>query len=491
MKDLWSLFRLAVVVVWIGLVATLIRRGDERPLPMPGAAAGVLPAAPSLDSEWMGLYLNNKKIGYSRQTFRKLGTGYRFEQFSLMRVSVMNVTQNVRVTVDGETGPDFALRTFSASLTSGVGDFTAQGHVEGKELVVAMRMGKEQSTQRLPLDEPIYLPASARRSLAGAMVEPGRGRTMRVFDPSTMTHQPMTVVVEGREEIPLRGGGKANAWRVREEFRGVTNTVWFDEQGRVLREAGPLNMVAQRESADEAVSVGWDSEVAFDLTAAVAIHVKGEVTKPREAERLELRLNGIPDFPVPEDARQHRVGAILTVEREEIDAAGSYTLPYAGQEWRSELAASTFLQVDHPRVREATREAVREETDARRATERIARWVNRRLRKVPTASIPNAVQALEMKEGDCNEHSVLFAAMARAAGIPTRVVAGIVYMDGAFLYHAWNEVWLGRGWVTVDTTFDQAPADATHVKLVEGGPEVHDRLLQVIGRLSVDIVRAG
>ena len=96
-----------------------------------------------------------------------------------------------------------------------------------------------------------------------------------------------------------------------------------------------------------------------------------------------------------------------------------------------------------------------------------------------------------MGEGDCNEHSVLYAALARAAGLPTRVAAGIVYLDGAFLYHAWNEVWLGERWVAVDPTFDQFPADATHIKLVEGGPEVHDRLLQVIGRLSVDILSAG
>jgi len=490
MKDPWSVFRLAVVAVWIGLVATLVHRGDERA--RTGTAPAVLlPAAPSPDSEWMGVYLNNKKIGYSRQTFRKLGTGYRFEQFSLMRVSVMNVTQNVRVTVDGETGPDFALQTFSASLTSGVGDFAARGHVEGKELVVAMRMGKEETTQRLPLDEPIYLPASARRYLSNATLQPGRELTMRVFDPSTMTHQPMKVTVEGEEELPLRGGEKVKTWRVREEFRGVQNTVWFDPEGRVLREAGPLNMVAQRESADEAVAAGWESDVAFDLMAAVAIHVTGNLPAPRLTKRLELRLNGIPDFPVPDDERQRRVGAVLVIEREEAGAGGTYPLPYRDERWRAELASGTFLQTEHPRIRQAMHEAVQNEADARKASERIARWVNKRLRKVPTASLPNALQVLEMKQGDCNEHAVLFAALARAAGIPTRVVAGIVYADGGFLYHAWNEVWLGQGWVTVDATFDQFPADATHVKLVEGGPEVHDRLLQVIGRLSVDVLRVG
>ena len=110
------------------------------------------------------------------------------------------------------------------------------------------------------------------------------------------------------------------------------------------------------------------------------------------------------------------------------------------------------------------------------------------LEKRPVASIPNAVQVLEMRAGDCNEHAVLFAALARASGLPARVVAGVVYADGAFLYHAWDEVWLGSGWMSVDPTFDQMPADATHVKLVEGGPEAHAALLAVIGKLAIDII---
>jgi hypothetical protein len=68
------------------------------------------------------------------------------------------------------------------------------------------------------------------------------------------------------------------------------------------------------------------------------------------------------------------------------------------------------------------------------------------------------------------------------------VVAGAVYADDVFLYHAWNEVWLGSGWVTVDPTFDQMPADATHIKLLEGGPERHADLLSVIGRLAIEVV---
>jgi hypothetical protein len=66
-------------------------------------------------------------------------------------------------------------------------------------------------------------------------------------------------------------------------------------------------------------------------------------------------------------------------------------------------------------------------------------------------------------------------------------VAGIVYIDGVFLYHAWNEVWLGSGWVSVDAAYDQMPVDATHVKFVEGGPEAHVALIPLLGQLSIHL----
>jgi transglutaminase-like putative cysteine protease len=89
-----------------------------------------------------------------------------------------------------------------------------------------------------------------------------------------------------------------------------------------------------------------------------------------------------------------------------------------------------------------------------------------------------------MRRGDCNEHAVLVAALLRAAGVPTRIVAGLAYAGDGFYYHAWNEVWLD-GWMSADAVFDQMPVDATHVQLIEGGPERHVRLAEVVGRLAL------
>jgi hypothetical protein len=301
-----------------------------------------------------------------------------------------------------------------------------------------------------------------------------------------MQHQLLEMRV--LEKAPLTTDtGTIDAWKVRETFRGAQTTVWLDDDGRALREEGPMDMVLQREDAARAVNVGWADE-SFDLMNAIAVKVRNPIPDPRHLARLDARLGGLGDVALPTDWRQSFHDGLLRVERESAPAA-TYALPYEGSEWRGELAATAFLQVDHPRLRETARQILGGETDPRRAAELLRRWVYDNLDKRPLPSLPNALQVLETRAGDCNEHAVLFAALARAAGLPARVNAGLVYGEsGAFLYHAWNEVWIGRGWLSVDPAFDQMPADATHVKLIDGGPERHAELLGVIGKLSIDVL---
>jgi transglutaminase-like putative cysteine protease len=182
----------------------------------------------------------------------------------------------------------------------------------------------------------------------------------------------------------------------------------------------------------------------------------------------------------------------LRIEREDRSELRSYELPAREPRFAPDLASTPFLQVDDREVRERSREILGGEGDAEKAADKLLEWVFRNLAKSPVVSVPNARDVLRDRRGDCNEHAVLYAALGRAAGLPVRVVAGAVYMPGdggspgAFHYHAWDEVWLGR-WVAVDPTFGQFPADATHVKLIDGGPEKHVALVAMIGNLELEV----
>jgi transglutaminase-like putative cysteine protease len=131
-------------------------------------------------------------------------------------------------------------------------------------------------------------------------------------------------------------------------------------------------------------------------------------------------------------------------------------------------------------------------TDRSRA-EQLVRYVNVLLEKKPTVSLPSAREVLRTKVGDCNEHTALYVAMARAAGLPSRIAVGLVYMQGAFYYHAWPEVYVResptRGlWLPVDPTLNQFPADTTHLRLARGGLDKQAVIVPLIGRLKMSVL---
>ena len=85
---------------------------------------------------------------------------------------------------------------------------------------------------------------------------------------------------------------------------------------------------------------------------------------------------------------------------------------------------------------------------------------------------------------------MLYIGLARAAGLPAREVAGLIYVDTpepGFYFHQWAMVWVGE-WIDVDPTFNQPVADATHIKLAEGDLMEQIRLLPLIGQLKVEVL---
>jgi transglutaminase-like putative cysteine protease len=159
---------------------------------------------------------------------------------------------------------------------------------------------------------------------------------------------------------------------------------------------------------------------------------------------------------------------------------------------REFLEPEPLIQSDDPRIVEAAdryserRPYVRQ--NPRRVAERLNRAVHELLAKQITISVPSAVQVLESRRGDCNEHTVLFVALARALGLPARTAVGLVYLNGSFYYHAWPEVWLDE-WVAVDPTFGQTPADAAHLRFVVGGLAQQVEIARLIGRLNIEVIQ--
>ena len=81
----------------------------------------------------------------------------------------------------------------------------------------------------------------------------------------------------------------------------------------------------------------------------------------------------------------------------------------------------------------------------------------------------------------------MFAALARAAGIPTKVCYGLVYINGRFFYHAWCKVYVGE-WISIDPTLGQDFADATHIEIISGGLDKQIEIVRLLGKLKIKIL---
>lgn len=90
---------------------------------------------------------------------------------------------------------------------------------------------------------------------------------------------------------------------------------------------------------------------------------------------------------------------------------------------------------------------------------RLSRFVSRHMSSEASYSgYATALEAFRSQQGDCTEHALLLASLARAAGIPSRVVFGLAYNNERFLGrkyvfvpHAWVQAWTGEKWQSFDS----------------------------------------
>jgi len=232
---------------------------------------------------------------------------------------------------------------------------------------------------------------------------------------------------------------------------------------------------------------------ADDVIAGLAVQCKGTIRRPKQTPGLQLKLKGVAFEP--EELRTHRqivqdVGENETIMQVKAETpldeyADTATAP--GAALSNYLAATSFVQSDHPDIVAQAEEIVAGKTVPAEKARAVYEWVHRNVRKEITVSLPSALDVLKTRAGDCNEHTYLFVGLARAAGIPSKIMVGLAFQDGAFYYHAWPAVYLGR-WVEMDPTWGQEAVDATHIALLEGGPAAQIQLMRVLGRLEIELV---
>lgn len=443
-------------------------------------------------AQWKGIYYRGDKIGFSVGQTTPTDGGYEIREDGRLQMTLLGASTAVRLSTLAVVDRAFALQRFEFSLDPGTGATVVSGEVEGRRLHLRIRNsgGVREETRELP--EPPALSLNLPRALVARGLTAGQTLEVAVFDPTTLRNAPMALEVQAREVV--RAAGRAvPAFRVETRFAGVTTRSWITDVGEVVREESPTGLLVVRETPERAQALAVPGEVQTDLLEAAALvpSPPTRIDDPTTVRLLRVRLSPIGDFADADlqGAGQEAEGNVIAVH----DALELTPGP-AETGVERYLEPEPLIESDAPAIRdEAERGVEGAPSGARSRAEHLLRYVHSILQKKPTVSLPSALEVLKTRVGDCNEHTALYVAMARALGIPARIAVGLVYLRGAFYYHAWAEVWLdegdGRGlWLPVDPTLNQFPADATHVRLARGGLDRQVAILGLVGRAELAVL---
>lgn len=473
-----------IVLFWAVMNFLLIRRQSVAPPPLLTLRGSETIIEAS--EEWWGIYYRGEKIGYASQSIVPKARGYKLNDYSRINLNLLGTVQPAETRLEMEADEDWILQRFDFALRSKEIGFKARGAVTNNKLSLDIDSAGHRSSREITLTQAPYLLASLKPYVVTQQLEIGKKFYFATFDPSTLSQQVTTMIIEGREQIRI-GNRLEPAIKMRQSFAGISVLSWVDVHGRTLKEESPAGMSMTRQSQAEAKNLPSRS-VPSDMTAQAAIPVTTSIPNAKSLSAIQLKLGGVDlaNFAL-DGGRQKLTGDRLMVIREDLTTLTPTAIPVKEPPLQTFLQPTAFMQSDHPTIKSLAARIVGSESKALLASIKLKDWVYRELAKEPTISIPNALEVLRVKKGDCNEHTVLFNALARAAGIPAKTVVGVVYLRGAFYYHAWSEIWLGR-WVALDSVLNQFPADVTHVKFIEGEIDRQVDILQLIGNLKIEVM---
>jgi transglutaminase-like putative cysteine protease len=477
-------------------------------------AAAAMSLAPGVN--FYTLTMGGQSVGQATSRLDTLPDGFELEDLMSLELPALGQTGTAVARSRVKLSPSLVMESFSFSLDSEVGRFEAEGSLSADTTlsVVIRSAGSEQNLSFRMAQPPVFASVVPIRVAMGQGLEVGDRIRLPVFDPTSMGTRNVEVRVMEFDTLVFPDSAALDpatgrwsparydsipAWRIAELFGGIQVESWIDEDGRVLRSSSPLGFSMEKteyelsRQSQEDARLTSASGGAPDVILSTAVQSNVDLANAEQYDELRFLLSGVDlsGFQLDGD-RQTLRGDTLIVRRERWDdLEPGFELPYTRMDLREALEPEPLVQSDDPRIIDRARQLTASRSqwrqDPKQVTRTLTNSVYNMLEKSITFSVPNAVQVLETLQGDCNEHTVLFVAMARALGLPARTAVGLVYVNGAFFYHAWPEVYLGE-WVAVDPTFGQTPADASHIRFVIGGLAQQVEIVRLIGNLDIRVL---
>lgn len=491
-------FRSLVVAAWLLVMGWFVRY-EAFPEYFTNTLAGyqdIFNEGQMFVDSWMKILFKDVPIGFSHTSVEVVDDRpdehFRMSNRTVMQMRIMGENQHVNAETTAGLDVLYKLQRFSFSLSSRHYSVRILGlRKEGDSFDVSIRSpaGNQRTRVEIPDEVVLYSPMT---ELAMSRLALGDKMRIKTIDPASMAIADLLVTAVRKEPLTI-SGQPVDATVLSVDYQGMELTTWIDSQGRTLRQETPFGWTMEACDSEEALKLDFDTATDLDLLAAMAVPFVTTVEDIASCSEVVVRLDGASTSALQlETARQQMVAqgdrhVDLRVTAARLPVERSSVLP--PDESVKYLATSAFIQSDDPDIQHQARKLAGGLTDPWAKAVAIHDWVHKHVRKEPAVSLPSAVDVLKQMKGDCNEHTYLFVALARAAGVPAQVRAGLLYNEGNFFYHAWPAVYVG-GWVEMDPTVGQPLASIGHISLLEGEFADQLKLLGVMGRLKIELLES-
>lgn len=454
---------------------------------------------PITDSDdWTGTYYKGNKIGFNHSRVEVRSGDIDVHTKMYFRLRSGKDDQSTILTQDTTLTPDLRLKEFVLFQEIMGKRQEVVGRVEGSKLALEVSGRGFNRKQTIDFPSGIYPSATIWLNIMKNGLEVGKKGKYNLFIEAFRMVIPMTYEILRKETIPF-DGKKVDTFVVQQKFSGMTTTLWANAQGQVLRELSLTDFESLREPKEVATRLSDKPMSVSNFITLSLVKIKQPIVLSDSKERLKLKLSNVHGpKSIPQDHRQkvlktekngeESYTTTLLIQREPKTPVRQVFRPVPTSRYKDYLKDAPEIQVQHPMIRALAQDLVAGEQDAWQAAKLISIWIYDNLDKVLVDSF-TALDALHDRRGECQSHTNLFTALARAAGIPTKVVNGLVYSQEfkGFLYHSWPEVWVGE-WRALDPTLGQNHVDATHIKLSEGNYAGALKLMEFIGQVNIELL---
>lgn len=441
----------------------------------------------TLESEWFGLYLQGKKIGYFQSARAKEGDTI-VDSFA-MNMKLVSFGQKVEMKITQrivfENKAPYRMMQASLDQFDGAAKKITVTRVgDGFEMtdeVAGQKRTKKVATLDYTLNDAL---ASEVWLSRGPKV--GDQITYKDFElQEWRIDQSRSKVLAIKNS--LVAGVEVKYYEIETESRKemLRLTSRHDAKGNML--SGSFAIFELRAEPEQQAK---NTEFSQDLFVLGMVKIDQNIGRTTQIKELVLEI-------LHKDGEVFEGGPRQAVEKTGdgkrlLKVGKTYGQPVkaTAKEIEESLQESNTHAVNHPKVQAMAKEAVGDAKTPQEKVKNIVAYVNRFVEPSLSASLPNIHDLMEKKKGDCKSFALLFTNLARAAGLPAREVSGLLYMGDdvkAFGGHAWNEVVLDGVWVPIDASLNQTEVDAGHLCF---GPDAKatKNLLESMGKLSFKVV---